>query len=132
MNESKEIETRKDQPVQKGDGQGRDVYLRPAVDIHEDAKGITLKADLPGVSRDRLDIHVDRDTLSIEGQVSIDMPEDMEALYADVRATRFQRSFTLSHELDSDGIKAEMKDGVLTLTVPRRAEHQPRRIEISG
>ena len=56
----------------------------------------------------------------------------MEALYADVRATRYQRSFTLSNELDTDKISAEMKDGVLTLKLPKRAELQPRKIQVSA
>ncbi len=107
------------------------VSLLPAVDIYEDAEGITLLADLPGVSRDRLNIEVDKDMLSIDGEVIIDMPDDMEALYADVRATHFRRSFTLSRELETDKINAQMKDGVLTLKIPKRAELKPRKIEVS-
>lgn len=130
MNDTRDLKTQENQELET---QGRsDTCLRPAVDIFEDANGITLKADLPGVSSDRLNIEVDRNTLAIEGQVSFDMPKDMEALYADVRATRYQRSFTLSNELDADAINAEMKDGVLTLNVPKRAEHQPRRIQVNG
>ncbi len=110
----------------------RETVLRPAVDIYEDATGITVKADLPGVSRDRLDVQVDGNALTIEGQAVIDMPEGMEALYADVSATRFRRSFTLSNELEVDKINAEMNNGELTLYLPKRAEVQPRKIEISG
>lgn len=109
-----------------------EAVLRPAVDIYEEAAGITLKADLPGVSRDRLDVHVDGNNLTIEAQAQIDMPEGMQALYADVNATRFRRSFTLSNELEVDKISAEMKNGELTLHLPKRAESQPRKIEISG
>lgn len=128
MSESKEMRTQDRQEMQARTE--REVFLRPAADIYEDAQGITLKVDLSGVSRDRLSIQVDGDTLAIEGQVSIDMPEGMEALYADVRATRYQRHFTLSNELEKDNISAKMKDGVLTLTVPKRAELQPRKIEV--
>lgn len=129
MSESREMKGQEQQEMQRRREQ--EVVLRPAVDIYEDARGITLKADLPGVSRDRLNIQVDGNTLSIEGQLSISMPETLEALYADVRATRYQRSFTLSNELDTGQVKAEMKDGVLTLNVPKRAELQPRKIEVS-
>ena len=102
------------------------------MDIYEEDAGITVKADLPGVSRDRLDVQLDGNTLTIEGEAEIDMPEGMEALYADVSATRFRRSFTLSNELEADKISAEMHDGELTLHLPKRAELQPRKIEISG
>ena len=105
--------------------------LLPPVDIYEDAAGITLVADLPGVSRERLSVQVDKDTLLIEGEAAIEMPSEMEALYADLRSTRFRRSFTLSRELQADHIDAQMQDGVLTLKVPKRAELQPRKIQVS-
>lgn len=128
MSESKEMKTQEQQDLQKE--REPQAAIRPAVDIYEDEGGITMKADLPGVSRDRLSIQVDGNTLTIEGQASIDMPEGMEALYADVHVTRYQRNFTLSKELDTEAIKAEMKDGVLTLNLPKRAELQPRKIEV--
>jgi HSP20 family molecular chaperone IbpA len=129
MNESKEMKTQDRRAMQNRSGQ--EVFLRPAVDIYEDASRITMIADLPGVSRDRLDVQVDGTNLLIEGQAALDLPEDTEAVLADVRATRYRRSFTLSKELEKDGISAEMKDGVLTLHLPKRAELQPRRIEVS-
>jgi HSP20 family molecular chaperone IbpA len=104
--------------------------IRPAVDIFEDETGITVQADMPGVSKDRLDVHLGSDSLSIEGDVSIPMPEGMEAIYADVCYTCYQRSFSLSRELDGDSIMASLKDGVLTLRIPKREEHKPRKIEV--
>jgi HSP20 family protein len=129
MNESKEMKTQDRGAMQTRSGQ--EAFLRPAVDIYEDASRITLIADLPGVDRDRLDVQVDGNNLLIEGQASLDLSEDTEAVLADVRATRYRRNFTLSNELEKDGISAEMKDGVLTLHLPKRAELQPRRIEVS-
>ena len=58
------------------------------------------------------------------------MPEYMEPVYADIRFTRYQRSFTLSRELDTDKIDANLRDGVLTLRIPKREEHKPRKIEV--
>jgi HSP20 family molecular chaperone IbpA len=107
-----------------------EVVLRPPVDIYEDAEGITLMADMPGVSRERLTIEVDKDMLMVEGDASIDMPEGMEALYADVRSTRYRRSFSLSGELESSQIDASLRDGVLSVRIPKRAEVRPRRIEV--
>jgi len=130
MTDTKSMKTAQSGQVQRQAEQ--EMVLRPAVDIYEDAAGITLKADLPGVARDRLDVQVDGNNLTIEGRAAIDMPEGMEAVYADVNATRFRRSFTLSNELDTGKISAEMTNGELTLHLPKRAEVQPRKIEISG
>jgi HSP20 family protein len=129
MSQSKEMKTREGSEMQPRSEQ--DVFLRPAVEIYEDGHEITVKADMPGVSRDRLQVQVDGNNLAIEGQAAIDMPEGMEALHADVRTTRFRRSLTLSNELDPGTINAEMKDGLLTLHLPKRAELQPRKIEVS-
>jgi len=104
--------------------------ILPAVDIFENESGITVQADMPGVSRDRLEVHIDSDTLAIEGLADIPMPEAMDAIYADIRSKRYQRSFSLSRELDAERIEASLKDGVLTLHIPRREEHKPRRIEV--
>lgn len=104
--------------------------LVPAVDIFEDANGITVQAEMPGVSKDRLNIQADRNALVIEGDVVFDMPEGMEALYADVHATKYRRSFALSSELEPDRIEASLAEGVLTLRIPKRAEFQPRKIEV--
>jgi HSP20 family molecular chaperone IbpA len=104
--------------------------LTPRVDVLEDAAGITLLADLPGVSKESLDIKVDSDSLVIEGAVSVPAPQDMEATYAEVRVPRFRRSFALSRELDTGRIEAGLKDGVLSLRIPKHAEAQPRRIAV--
>ena len=104
--------------------------LQPPVDIFEDADGITLLADLPGVSRDRLNIQVDKDTLVIEGAAKIDVPEGIKPLYADVRSTRYRRSFAVSSELETESINASLKDGVLTLRIHKRPESRLRKIEV--
>jgi HSP20 family molecular chaperone IbpA len=105
-------------------------YLVPRVDVIEDSTGITLLADLPGVTKDGLDIKVDGPTLSLEGAVALDTPQALDAVFAEVRASRYRRSFTLSNELDTSAIDAQLKDGVLRLRIPKVAEAQPRRIEV--
>jgi HSP20 family protein len=128
MNESNDMTQQKSGKLKASQDAARPI--RPAVDIFEDETGITVQADMPGVSRDRLEIQVDRDNLSIEGKAEIPMPEGLEAIYADVRATRYQRSFTLSHELDGEKADAKLKDGILTLRIPKREQYQPRKIEV--
>ncbi len=106
--------------------------VQPAVDVFEDEAGITLLADMPGVPRERLEIRVESDALLIEGSVQPATPEGLEAVYAELRIPRYRRSFTLSRELDSAKIDASIKDGVLTLRIPKQAHAQPRRIEVSA
>jgi HSP20 family molecular chaperone IbpA len=128
MSEETDVTSRESAP--KTTSREGSTTLRPPVNIFENAEGITLEADMPGVSKDRLQIQVDKDSLLIEGDIQFSMPEGMEALYADVRATRYSRSFALSRELDTDNVDASLKDGVLTLRIPKRAEVRPRKIEV--
>ena len=104
--------------------------LLPPVDVLEDATGITLLADLPGVSKEGLELKVDGDTLLIKGEVATPMPQQMQSVYAEVRVPRYRRAFTLSRELDTTKIEASMKDGVLTLRIPKQEHAKPRRIEV--
>ena len=110
--------------------QRNDAALMPPVDVIEDSAGITLRADLPGVPKEKLKLQVEAGTLTIEGEVSIAMPEGMEATYAEVSVPRFRRVFTLSKELDTDKVSAEFKHGVLSLRIPKAEHAQPRRIDI--
>ena len=104
----------------------------PAVDVFEDASGITLLADMPGVPKDQLELKIEGDALLIEGGVQALTPEGLEAVYAEVRVPRYRRSFTLSRELDTARIEANLKDGVLTLRIPKQAHAQPRRIAVNA
>ena len=106
--------------------------VQPAIDVFEDAAGITLLADMPGVPKEQLELKVDGDALLIEGGVQSHTPEGLEAIYAEVRVPRYRRSFTLSRELDSSRIEANLKDGVLTLRIPKQAHAQPRRIAVTA
>ena len=107
-----------------------DATLLPRVDVIEDSTGITLRADLPGVPKDKLHLQVEGDTLTIEGELAIATPEGMEASYAEVSAPRYRRTFTLSKELEPDKVSAELRNGVLTLRIPKAEHAQPRRIDI--
>ncbi len=131
MSDKNELTTTQTKEVQPAAEQKRlEQVVRPPVDIFEDESGITVHADMPGVSKERLNVKVEGDTLSIEGTVDIPMPENMEPLYAEVRATRYERSFTLSPEMDVDKVEASLKNGVLTLRIPKREEHKPKKIEV--
>lgn len=104
--------------------------LAPLVDVIEDAAGITLYADLPGVAKDKLKLQVEADTLTIEGEVALNTPGGMAASHVEVDVPRYRRVFTLSKELDSGKVSAEFRNGVLKLHIPKAEHAQPRKIEI--
>ena len=118
-------------------GQGQlqqkpELALAPAADIFEDADGISIVLDMPGVTKERLTVRADRNELVVEGEAAIDMPQGMEAAYAEVRSAHYRRSFVLTNELDTGTVEASMKDGVLSIRVPKRAELKPRQIEVQA
>ena len=105
--------------------------MLPPVDVVEDALGITLYADLPGVPKDKLHVRIDADALTIEGEVSLPMAGNLEPSHVEVQLPRYQRTFTLGKELDSEKVSAEFRHGVLTLSIPKVEHAKPRKIEIS-
>ena len=104
--------------------------LTPPVDVFEDTTGITLLADLPGVSRDKLNLHVEADTLTIEAESALAAPEGLQPSHSEVGLARFRRVFTLSKELDTGKVSAQLNNGVLTLRIPKAERAQPRRIDV--
>ena len=106
--------------------------LLPPVDVIEDTGGITLYADLPGVPKEKLGVHIDGDVLVIEGEMGLEMPKDMEAMHVEVRLPRYRRVFTLSKELDPERMSAELKQGVLKVHIHKAEHAKRRRIEVSG
>ncbi|MGC3028006.1 Hsp20/alpha crystallin family protein [Burkholderia sp. DN3021] len=108
----------------------RRITLTPAVDIYEDSQGVTLWADLPGVTKDKLDVKVHDSSLSIEAEAIVPTPANLRLQHAEVREPHFARTFTLSPDFDTSKIEASLQDGVLKLTIPRRDEARPRRIEV--
>jgi HSP20 family protein len=104
--------------------------LIPPVDVIEDTGGITLYADLPGVTRDKLHLHVESDTLTIQAEADLLLPDALTPNHSEVGLACFRRVFTLSKELDTEKVSAELAMGVLKLRIPKVPQAQPRRIEV--
>jgi HSP20 family protein len=107
-----------------------DEYLVPLVDVFETEAGLTLLADLPGVTKDGLGLRVDGDNLVIEGRVGTLGPENMQLIYGEAQHSAYRRQFILSRDLDRSRIDAKLTDGVLRLQIPKAEEAKPRRIEV--
>lgn len=132
MNDTTEI-ARKDETAvtrREDDQSQRRITLTPPVDIFEDGQGVTLWADLPGVTKDRLDVKVHDGNLYIEAEAVVPTPAGFRLQHAEIRQPHFTRAFSLGAEFDASKIDANLKDGVLKLTIPRRDEARPRRVDV--
>lgn len=118
--------------AQKDTSRYANAALTPPVDVVEDSTGITLYADLPGVPRDKLRLQVEADTLTIDAESALSAPEGLQSTHTEVGLGRFYRVFTLSKELDTEKINAELAHGVLKLRIPKAEHAQARRIEIKA
>jgi HSP20 family protein len=105
-------------------------HVVPPVDVYENDNAITLVADLAGTTREQLQVRVDGETLLLEATAAIHGPENMELVYGEAQYPAYRRQFTLSRELDATRIEAQLRDGVLRLTIPKAEEAKPRRIEV--
>lgn len=130
MSENQVTQAAQNAASKTADKAPEDFTLLPPVDVIEDASGITLYADLPGVPKDKLSLQVESDTLTIEGEVALDVPQGMEASHVEVGLPRYRRVFTLSKELDPAKTQAKFEQGVLSLRIPKAEHAQPRRIEV--
>lgn len=104
--------------------------ITPPVDVLEDSTGITLYADLPGVPKENLKLQVETNTLTIEADSALAAPEGLQSSHTEVGLGRFHRVFSLSKELDTENVTAELAQGVLKLRIPKAAHAQPRRIDV--
>lgn len=107
-------------------------YVVPPVDVFENEQAITLLADLPGVAREQLQVRVDGDSLVLEATASTAGPENMQLVHGEAQCPTYRRQFTLSRELDAGRIEAQLRNGVLRLTIPKAEEAKPRRIPVQG
>ena len=113
----------------KEETRSQERYVTPAVDIYETLEGLVVKADLPGVAKDGLDVRVENNLLTIRGRSEHSAPGDL--VYREYSLANFFRQFELSDKVDQQKISAELKNGVLTLNLPKAEEAKPRRIDVN-
>ncbi|SAK48852.1 heat shock protein Hsp20 [Caballeronia fortuita] len=132
MNATTELASRGESAAagREADASERRMTLTPPVDIFENSQGVILWADLPGVTKDRLDVKIHDGNLFIEAEAVVPTPAGLRLQHAEIRQPHFARAFSLGSDLDASKIDANLKDGVLRLTIPRRDEARPRRIDV--
>jgi HSP20 family molecular chaperone IbpA len=103
----------------------------PTADIYEAHDALTVVLEMPGVDKGNVDINVEAGVLSIEGRLDFSKYEGMQPIYTEYNIGHYRRSFSLSSKINQGNITAEMKDGVLTVALPKAEEAKPRRISVS-
>jgi len=104
----------------------------PPVDVYEDAHKVALKMEVPGIKQEDLDIRVENQTLTVKGERKFEKEEKEENFHRIERSYgSFTRSFTLPQTVDTDNVGASYEDGVLTVTLNKKAEAKPKQVKIS-
>src|SRR5579862_1992837 len=105
-------------------------YFVPAADIFETDDALTLLLEMPGVSKNNVDVQIENDVLRVEGKIDYSAYKDIEPVYTEYNVGHYARAFTLSNKIDRDAITAQVENGVLTLTLPKSKDTLPRRITV--
>jgi HSP20 family protein len=131
MADKQELQVQEKREVEKAQEQTRPMRaFLPTADIFETEDVLTVVLEMPGVDRDNIDVNVENGVLMIEGRIDFSKYEGLQPVYSEYNIGPFRRSFRISSRIDQDKIKAEMRDGVITLTLPKAEEAKPRRIEV--
>jgi HSP20 family molecular chaperone IbpA len=136
-NESKELqlqETQKQEVTSMSDAErtrARKAYV-PRADIYETADDLVVVADMPGVDENSVDITLEKNILTINGYVGSEAPENYDLNYAEYEIGDYQRSFTLSNQIDQENIRAAVKNGVLRLWLPKAGPAKARKIKVKA
>ena len=126
---SKDIETTEKKALEKNEETtwAGETY-EPAVDIWESDQELILKADVPGVRQEDVEIGLDKDVLTISGRVAVDEYDGLRPAYSEYNVGNYYRRFSLGEAIDQERISADMQDGVLTVTLPKKEKVKPRKI----
>ncbi len=123
VKEKKELQTKEENTIP-----GK--FYLPYTDIYETADNLVVLMEMPGVEKKDIDIKLEKNQLSVEGHINFDYYKTYKPVYTEYNVGHFNRSFTLSSEIDSEKIDAKVDDGILTLNLPKVKETAPRKISI--
>jgi HSP20 family protein len=103
----------------------------PVTDIFETDQALTLILEMPGVGKDSVNVTVENDVLTIEGRVDFSKYQGLQPVYTEYNVGNYARSFQLSSKIAQQGISAELRDGVMTLRLPKAETAKPRKISVN-
>ncbi len=109
-----------------------DITYRPDMDVLDTGPSYEVRMDVPGASRDSIEVTLHEGVLTVEAGVAKRVPEGVTPLHAEYGVNDFRRHVRVGEDIDAGALSASFDAGVLTLTLPKRAEVGPRRIEISA
>jgi HSP20 family protein len=122
------VATRQSMSPSREETRTKEQYMSPPVDIYETEEGLVVKADLPGVAKENMDIRVENNLLTIRANAAHVAPGD--PIYREYELVNFFRQFELSEKVDQSKISADLNHGVLTLNLPKAEEAKPRKIDV--
>jgi len=131
MSDSQELQVQQKREVEKkteGTTPGRDFV--PVTDIFETPEALTVVLEMPGVDRDSLEANVENDVVTIQGRIDFSKYEGMQPVYTEYNVGHYARSFEVSNKIDQSKISAQMKDGVVTIVLPKAEQAKPRKIQV--
>jgi HSP20 family protein len=102
----------------------------PATDIFETDQALTMMIEMPGVSKETIEVKVEDDILTIDGRIDFSKYDGLQPLYTEYNVGNYSRTFQLSNAIEQSGIRAELTDGVMKLTLPKAERAKPRRINV--
>jgi len=105
-------------------------FFVPVTDILETPQALTVVLEMPGVDRNSIEANVEDDVVTIEGRIDFAKYEGMQPVYTEYNVGHYARSFQISNKIDQSKISAEMKDGVVTLVLPRAEQTKQRKIQV--
>ena len=124
VQQKREVETKRESTVPVRS-------FMPVTDIYETDQALTVVLEMPGVSKESVEVGVESDVLTIAGRIDFSKYDGLQPLYTEYNIGNYSRSFQISSKIEQDAIKAELKDGVMTLVLPKAEKAKPRRISVS-
>jgi HSP20 family protein len=132
MAKKQEVQVQEKREVDKGQESTTPMRaFMPAADIFETEDALTVTLEMPGVSKDNVDVGIENGLLTVEGRIDFGKYEGLQPVYTEYNVGPYRRSFRIPNRIDQDRINAEINGGVMTLILPKAEEAKPRRIKVT-